>query len=58
MSKLSACIFEWDTDDYMMLLDAKKGEVLKSGVPSLSTEAVINSLSLQESLPTRQEDVV
>ena len=32
----------------MILLDAKKGELLKSGVSSPSTQAVINSLTLQE----------
>ena len=43
MSKLSACIFEWEIDDYMKLRDAKKGQLLNSGVYSPSTEAVINS---------------
>ena len=48
MSHLSACILEWDPDDYKLLLEAKRNEIINSGLPNPSDDVVRLSVSRQE----------
>ena len=48
MSKLSSCIFEWDENDYDLLIDAKLGELRKAGVSYPSFDAARNAITLRE----------
>ena len=48
MARLSACIFEWDPDDYQLLFEAKKNELIVAGVPDPSEAAVKNAVTKNE----------
>ena len=48
MSRLSGCIFEWDSADYQLLLQAKKSEMVKAGIPSPSDRAVSKAVTKEE----------
>ena len=48
MSKLSNCIFEWDTADYDKLHDAKLGELKKAGVSFPTLDAARDAITLEE----------
>ena len=48
MSRLSGCIFEWDRDDYSKLTEAKKGELIASGIKNPSEEAICKSVTPTE----------
>jgi len=48
MSKLSACIFQWDSDDITALRRAKSAELVQMGVSGLSEADVLGRLSRKE----------
>ena len=48
MARLSTCIFEWDADDFHLLMTAKKNELINAGVFEPSYSTVKNSISKDE----------
>ena len=48
MSKLSACIFKVDDDDYQLLMSAKREELVLKGVRNASDSAVKQLISTAE----------
>ena len=48
MSRLSGCLFEWDTGDYERLVEAKMGELVKAGVSLPSVTAAKKSIVKEE----------
>lgn len=48
MSRLSACIFEWDSGDVERLYEAKRGQLMEAGIKHPSESAVKNSVTKQE----------
>ena len=48
MSCLSAAIFEWDREDFELLLSAKKAEMIAAGITVPSTTAVQKAISKDE----------
>ena len=48
MRSLSSCLFEWDRDDYELLLVAKRGELIKQGIQCPSTECVRKAVRKEE----------
>lgn len=48
MSRLSQCIFEWDTEDFKLLIEAKKGQLEKEGVQNIGDSAIIKLLTKEE----------
>lgn len=48
MSRLSGCIFEWDSDDYKSLVMAKKKEMIQAGVQSMSDKAAAKAVTREE----------
>ena len=48
MSHLSACIFEWDQEDFDHLISAKRAELITTGVPSPSLAAVRKAITSEE----------
>ena len=48
MSKLSGCIYEWDAEEYMRLLNSKREELLQAGVPNPSTSATTKAVTKEE----------
>ena len=48
MSQLSGCIFEWDGDDFELLMQAKKAEMVKAGIPNPSESAVRKAINKEE----------
>ena len=48
MAQLSNCIFEWDFDDFNVLMSAKRGELIQAGVPDPSESAVKKAITRGE----------
>ena len=48
MSRLSACVFEWDTEDFQRLYAAKRGQLSASGVWSKRKEDVAMHITKKE----------
>ena len=48
MSRLSAAIFEWDREDFELLLSAKKAEMIAAGITVPSTTGVQKAISKDE----------
>ena len=48
MRSLSTCLFEWDNDDYELLLVAKRGELVKQGIQCPSAECVRKAVTKEE----------
>ena len=48
MAKLSTCIFEWDAEDYQLLLKAKEEELVAAGVQYPSNAAVRKAITSEE----------
>ena len=48
MGKLSNCIFEWDADDFDLLISAKKSELVKAGIANPSDNAAKNAITKDE----------
>ncbi|KAL0195365.1 hypothetical protein M9458_008937, partial [Cirrhinus mrigala] len=48
MSRLSACIFEWDAADLSVLREAKRALLMSQGWPSLADEDVNKHLTREE----------
>ncbi len=46
--RLSGCIFEWDMEDYDLLLRAKKGELATAGIPKPSDSAARKAITKDE----------
>lgn len=40
MHRLSGAIFQWDSEDYQQLFEAKKGQLIQAGVPRPTDSAV------------------
>ena len=40
MARLSGCIYEWDEEDYNLLMRAKGGELTQAGVRNPSSTAI------------------
>ena len=48
MSRLAACLFEWDSDDLSLLIVAKRNELARLGVTDLSDDSVRKRLTKNE----------
>ena len=48
MSHFSACLLEWDPNDYKLLLEAKRNQIINSGLPNPCDDVVRLSVSRQE----------
>ena len=48
MGQLSNAIFEWDEQDYTLLKEAKRAEMVASGIPQPSGSAVIKAITKDE----------
>ena len=48
MSQLSSSIFEWDAGDLQCLIDAKKAELMRAGVPNPEDTAARKAISRRE----------
>ena len=48
MSRLSSSIYEWDAGDFALLMEAKKAELMKAGVPNPKDAAVKKAISRNE----------
>ena len=48
MSKLSACIFEWDQSDVDLLVRAKKSELVMAGLTNLTPSAVHKAITKED----------
>ena len=48
MGRLSSCIFKWDAEDYKLLLQAKRNEIIDSGLAKPSEDAVRKSVTKEE----------
>ena len=48
MSKLSQCIFEWDSDDYNLLMSAKRSEMRLAGLVNPSDSAIRHAITKEE----------
>ena len=48
MAGLSACIFEWDSGDYQLLMQAKRAELIAAGIPNPSGDAVKKAIKKEE----------
>ena len=48
MAQLSLCIFEWDAEDYQLLLTTKEGELFAAGVQQPSETAKRKALTQEE----------
>ena len=48
MSKLSQCIFEWDSGDYSLLMSAKRSEMTLAGLVNPSDSAITHAISKDE----------
>ncbi|XP_072050117.1 uncharacterized protein [Amphiura filiformis] len=48
MKRLSGCIFEWDRGDFQELMAAKRGEMLKAGIPAPLNKAVQKAITKDE----------
>ena len=48
MKSLSSCLYEWDQEDYQLVLVAKRGELIKQGMKSPSTECVRKAVTREE----------
>lgn len=48
MSRLSACIFEWDPDDVALLRRAKREQLQEEGVPVITNDLVERRISKKE----------
>ena len=46
MRSLSSCLYQWDQDDYQLLLVAKRGELIKQGIQSPSAECVRKAVTM------------
>ena len=47
-SRLSNCIFEWDTEDYELLITAKRAVLVGEGISNPSTGTVTKSITRKE----------
>jgi len=48
MSRLSSSIYEWDAGDLEHLMEAKKAELMKAGIPNPREAAVKKAISKDE----------
>ena len=48
MSRLSSSIYEWDAGDFERLMEAKKAELMKAGIPNPREAAVKKAISKDE----------
>ena len=48
MARLSTAIFEWDMGDYTKLLEAKRGELVASGITNPSERAIRKAITKEE----------
>ena len=48
MARLSACVYEWDEEDYRRLMSAKRKELILAGVPNPSQGTTANAISKEE----------
>jgi hypothetical protein len=48
MARLSACIFEWDLEDYHLLVQAKRGELANAGIPDPTDAAAKSAITRTE----------
>ena len=48
MARLSACIFEWDMEDYQLLVQAKRGELANAGIPDPTDAAAKSAITRTE----------
>ena len=48
MSWLSSSIYEWDAGDFKRLMEAKKAELMKAGIPNPREAAVKKAMSKDE----------
>ena len=48
MACLSECIFEWDSGDYQLLMQAKKAELVVAGIPNPCEYAVRKAIKKEE----------
>ncbi|KAK3720983.1 hypothetical protein QZH41_018540, partial [Actinostola sp. cb2023] len=48
MHRISSAIFEWDEEDYQLLCEAKKGQLIQAGVPRPTESAVRKAISKDE----------
>ena len=48
MAGISNCLFEWDSNDFQLLMEAKRRELVDSGVPILTDVAVRKAISREE----------
>lgn len=45
MGRLSVCIFEWEVQDFEVLVSAKRGEMVQQGIPHPTDKAVRKAIS-------------
>ena len=48
MRSLSSCMFEWDQEDYQLLLTAKRGELIRQGIRNPSAGCVRKAVTKEE----------
>ena len=48
LGRLSSCIYEWDEPDYLLLMAAKRGELVQAGVPCPSESAIKKAITKEE----------
>ena len=48
MAQLSGCIYEWDEEDYDLLMRAKGGELTQAGVQNPSSTAIKKAITREE----------
>lgn len=48
MAHLSSCVFEWDVGDFDLLMVAKRGEMVRTGIPNPSESAVRKAITKEE----------